>query len=64
LGLLFLRKEYDCELKAGLSYSKVVFMLFFKTVDSRDAVNKATWMYLRRVLRDSMEATNGLTIAM
>jgi len=38
-------------------------MLFFKTVDSRDAVNKATWVYPRRVLKDSMEAACGLFIA-
>ena len=38
-------------------------MLFFKTVDSRDAVTKATWMYSRRVLKDSMEATCSLFIA-
>jgi len=39
-------------------------MLFFKTVGSRDAVTKATWMYSRDVLRGSMEATCGLYRAM
>ena len=30
---------------------KVVCSLVFKTVDSKDAVVKATWTYIRRVLK-------------
>jgi len=41
---------------------RVVSSLFFKTVDSKDAVAKATRMYLRRVLGDRVEATYDMYI--
>jgi hypothetical protein len=53
-------------IKKNMTINKlqVVSALFFKTVDSKDAVSKATRMYARRVLMSRVEATCGMFIAM